>query len=256
MNPSSLAETAPRPAARPSPHPAGASRRQRTFTVVDLIRDATLSLVQRFVGPREPAGRELAGAAEAASAELHGEGAPTEKARLMAARRHLTDLLAIYEHFLVQRRLRQWNKDDAEARAVRTVGQRASIGQVGYRSPAGPQTYADWLEQSDPGVVANTILCLIHQANYMLDRQIKLMLQGFRPDPGAVPAPGRPVLEPEPPEEPVPSCPLCHLPMISRLAKRGTKAGAPFWGCSAYPRCKGVRDGEKKAADSRPRPAG
>jgi restriction system protein len=254
MNPSSLVETPRRPAARVSPLPAGASRRQRTFTVVDLIRDATVSLVQRFIPPRETIGRELTEAAEAASAELRGGETSTEKTRLLASRQHLTDLLAIYEHFLVQHRLRQWRKDDAEARAVRTVGQRAAVGQVGYRAPAGPETYADWLGQSDPGVVANTVLCIIHQANYLLDRQIKLVLQGFRPDPGAAPGPARTVAEPEPPDEPVPACPRCGLPMIARVAKRGLQAGARFWGCTAYPRCRGLRDGKKKAADSRPRP--
>ena len=29
-----------------------------------------------------------------------------------------------------------------------------------------------WLDHADPAVVANTVICLIHQANYLLDQQI------------------------------------------------------------------------------------
>lgn len=36
-------------------------------------------------------------------------------------------------------------------------------------------------------------------------------------------------------------CPSCGQPMILRTAKRGANAGSQFWGCSAYPACKGTR---------------
>ena len=39
----------------------------------------------------------------------------------------------------------------------------------------------------------------------------------------------------------VPDCPACERPMVRRTASRGTNAGAQFWGCSAYPRCRGTR---------------
>ena len=36
-------------------------------------------------------------------------------------------------------------------------------------------------------------------------------------------------------------CPTCKAPMVKRTAKRGANAGNTFWGCSAYPTCRGVR---------------
>jgi restriction system protein len=39
----------------------------------------------------------------------------------------------------------------------------------------------------------------------------------------------------------VPTCPSCGGAMVLRTARRGTKAGSEFWGCSAYPRCRGTR---------------
>lgn len=37
-----------------------------------------------------------------------------------------------------------------------------------------------------------------------------------------------------------PACPRCGAAMVLRTAKRGGNAGGRFWGCSAYPKCRGV----------------
>lgn len=52
---------------------------------------------------------------------------------------------------------------------------------------------------------------------------------------GRVPAP-----EPVPTSDAeTPACPACGGPMVKRQAKRGTSG--PFWGCSTFPRCRGMR---------------
>ena len=38
----------------------------------------------------------------------------------------------------------------------------------------------------------------------------------------------------------VPRCPKCNATMAKRMAKRGANAGNVFWGCTEYPRCRGV----------------
>lgn len=38
-----------------------------------------------------------------------------------------------------------------------------------------------------------------------------------------------------------PPCPKCGKPMQKRLAKRGVRAGRPFWSCPDYPACDGPR---------------
>ncbi len=38
-----------------------------------------------------------------------------------------------------------------------------------------------------------------------------------------------------------PRCPKCGSEMVRRSARRGSQAGADFWGCSRYPACKGTR---------------
>lgn len=36
-------------------------------------------------------------------------------------------------------------------------------------------------------------------------------------------------------------CPVCGMEMVLRTAKKGPSAGTTFYGCSRYPKCKGVR---------------
>ena len=38
-----------------------------------------------------------------------------------------------------------------------------------------------------------------------------------------------------------PICPKCGKSMRLRTARQGPRAGSRFWGCAAYPECKGVR---------------
>ena len=40
--------------------------------------------------------------------------------------------------------------------------------------------------------------------------------------------------------EPGPNCPKCDRPMVRRTARRGANAGREFWGCSEFPRCRGI----------------
>ena len=38
-----------------------------------------------------------------------------------------------------------------------------------------------------------------------------------------------------------PACPRCGAAMVNRVARKGPSAGGAFWGCSAFPQCKGTR---------------
>ena len=44
----------------------------------------------------------------------------------------------------------------------------------------------------------------------------------------------------EPLQATSPSCPKCGAEMKKRVARQGGNAGNEFWGCSAYPGCKGI----------------
>jgi hypothetical protein len=38
-----------------------------------------------------------------------------------------------------------------------------------------------------------------------------------------------------------PTCSRCGSAMVKRIAKQGSNADRAFWGCSAFPKCRGVR---------------
>jgi four helix bundle suffix protein len=40
-------------------------------------------------------------------------------------------------------------------------------------------TYKSFIEDSPPDIAANTIICLIHQANYLLDQQLRQLEREF-----------------------------------------------------------------------------
>ncbi len=62
------------------------------------------------------------------------------------------------------------NKDSKEAQYVRKLGRKI------------PQTYEDYrafVETRPPEVVANIAICLIHQANYLVDQQLRRLEKDF-----------------------------------------------------------------------------
>jgi len=50
--------------------------------------------------------------------------------------------------------------------------------------------------------------------------------------------------------EPAPECPKCEQPMVRRTARRGANAGRGFWGCSEFPRCRGIVSDQPAASTS------
>ena len=59
-----------------------------------------------------------------------------------------------------------------------------------------------------------------------------------KPTPTPDPVPPPPPVEPQPK---APACPHCRKTMVIRVARTGRNAGGNFWGCSDYPRCRGMR---------------
>lgn len=91
------------------------------------------------------------------------------------ARASLEELLVDYEDYLRVRDLRIWEKESPEAVFVRKLG----------RNPNETyDTYREFCESRSAEVVANIAICLTHQANYLLDRQIRRLEQDFMKEGG------------------------------------------------------------------------
>ncbi len=163
----------------------------------------------------------------------------TELRLVNVARASLDELLLDYEDFLRQRGLPAWSRDAPEARRVRSIGREHPTE---TERPFGP--YAAWLASEDSAVCANAIICLIHQTNFLLDRQIASLEKAFVQEGGyteRLAAARIAHRKGQEEEDTAPDCPQCGKPMALRTARKGANAGAQFWGCSAYPQCRGTR---------------
>ena len=109
----------------------------------------------------------------------------TELRLINVARASLEELLLDYEDYLRHRHLTQWPPSSQEANAVREVPKRfrrEHADQADLTDLSDQERwvlYASWLEHENAEVRANAIICLIHQANYLLDRQIAALEKAF-----------------------------------------------------------------------------
>jgi S23 ribosomal protein. len=104
-----------------------------------------------------------ASAAAATSAE-------TEIKLTNVAKASLVELRIDYEDFLRTRRLRIWEKDSTESAYLRDKSRDASLASEWYVGIA---------ETRPAETVANMCLCLLHQADYLLQRQLTSLEKSF-----------------------------------------------------------------------------
>jgi four helix bundle suffix protein len=246
--------------------PSGGYRRLRSFQTATVIYDATVSFCQRHLDKRSRTVDQMVQAARsgrqniAEGSRASATSSQTELRLVNVARASLDELLLDFEDYLRQHHCLQWKKNDPEARAVREVGR------TGYSTEVDARRYSPWLRQLDPAVMANAIICLIHQANFLLDQQIAGLERQFIQEGGYSErlAAAR-IAErqrqnrtdrtdrSDPTDrsnQPAPDCPLCGKTMRQRTARRGKHAGSPFWGCSGYPDCQGTRPFAGKPASN------
>src|SRR5688500_10130108 len=113
------------------------------------------------------------------------------------------------------------------------------------RKPNAPDPYG--IRNASRETAANTLICLINQATYLLHRQLEKLERDFLDHGGfterlyAARTRNRCKVSPNPDAAPVPSCPQCGKPMVQRTARKGSHRGQPFWGCSVFPACSGIR---------------
>lgn len=237
----------------PSLRPHGGYRTLRSFHVAEIVYDGTVAFCRRFVDRRSRTHDQMVQAARsgrqniAEGSRASATSSQTELRLVNVARASLDELLLDYEDFLRQRNFPQWTKDDPQAKAVRELGkQHRSDRSDSADRPEG--AYGPWLNHVDPVMVANTLICLIHQANYLLDCQIRALETQFIQGGGyserlaaarLAERERQETLRSNQPKK-IPACPACGKMMVVRTARKGAKAGSQFWGCAQYPACKGT----------------
>lgn len=251
------------PNGRKKLRPSGGYRRTASFQTATIIYDATYWFCEKFLDSRSRTVDQMVQAARsgrqniAEGSRAAATSSQTELRLLNVARASMEELLLDFEDFLRHRRLPQWAPDSAEASAVRAVPRKFKH----VRSDQSDLTnltdqerwalYAHWLEHADAAIRANALICLINQANFLLDQQIAAAEKQFIETGGYSEQLATLRLAererrkadqttPADPAEHIPSCPQCGKAMVLRTAKAGKNAGLQFWGCSDYPKCNGT----------------
>jgi four helix bundle suffix protein len=155
--------------------PHGGYRKLRSFQCAQSVYDATVVFCDRFVDKRSRTHDQMVQAARSGVqniAEGSMASATSKKMELKltgVARASLEELLLDYEDFLRQRGLRIWDKNSPEALVVRRK----------YQSDRSDTSDPYGVASATPEVAANTLLCLINQASFLLGRQLQKLEQMF-----------------------------------------------------------------------------
>jgi four helix bundle suffix protein len=147
-----------------------------SYQKAEIVYDLTYRFCQRFLARGDRTIDQMVQAARSGKQNIvEGSKASvtskeTEIKLTNVARASLEELLNDYRDFLRVRDLKLWPKDSKEAQYVRRLGNRPHVTFEAYR---------EFCETRPAEVVANIALCLIHQTNFLLDRQVRRLERDF-----------------------------------------------------------------------------
>lgn len=159
--------------------PHGGYRNLKSFQTAEIIHDFTAEFCRTYMSYKANKTYtrtydQMVQAARsgkqniAEGCQASGTSKKTELKLVGVARASLEELLQDYQDFLRQRSLPVWAKEHAKAREVRALA---------YKTNRSYKTYMPYL--AEPETAANAAICLIHQANFLLDRQLGSLEKEF-----------------------------------------------------------------------------
>ena len=157
----------------------GGYRKLLSFKKAEILFDGTHIFVKRFLKPGDRTIDQMIQAARSGKQNIveasmaSGTSKETEVKLLNVARSSQEELLSDYLDYLRVRIQDPWDKESEQALYVRKLGSGKGP------KPETIETYREFLETRSDIVVANIMICLIHQASYLLDRQIARVEQNF-----------------------------------------------------------------------------
>jgi len=159
--------------------PHGGYEELLSFQKARIVYDGTVAFCERFLNQRDRTVDQMVQAARSGKQNIlegcqaSGTSKEAEIKLINVARASLEELLEDYRDFLRVRKEPLWEKNSREALFVRRLGARKNRSYETYR------TYRTYIETRSAPVVANILICLIHQANFLLDQQLRQLEQAF-----------------------------------------------------------------------------
>ena len=155
--------------------PHGGYRDLQSYQMAEIVFDGTAAFCDRFIDRRSRTHDQMVQAARSGKQNIaegsmaSGTSKKTELKLIGVARASLEELLLDFQDYLRQKSLSLWGKDHPKAKEVRGLC---------YTKNRSYLTYKTYFE-SGSEIAANTLVCLIHQANYLLDQQLRALEKEF-----------------------------------------------------------------------------
>ncbi len=156
--------------------PHGGYRNLKSYQAAEIVYDATVVFCDCFIDKKSRTNDQMIQAARSGKQNIaegsmaSGTSKKTELKLVGVARASLEELILDYQDFLRQRGFSLWEKDHPQAQAIRKLAWEKNRSYL---------TYKTYVEASSPETAANTLICLIHQANYLLDQQLRQLEKQF-----------------------------------------------------------------------------
>jgi restriction system protein len=156
--------------------PHGGYRDLQSYRMAEIVFDGTVAFCDRLIDRRSRTHDQMVQAARSGKQNIaegsmaSGTSKKTELKLIGVARASLEELLLDFQDFLRLKKLPLWGKDDAKAKEVRKLC---------YEKNRAYLTYKTYFEEQAPETAANAAICLIHQANYLLDQQLRALEKDF-----------------------------------------------------------------------------
>ena len=156
--------------------PHGGYKKLLSYRKTEIIYDATVAFCSRFINKRDRTYDQMIQSARSGkqniveASKMSATSKESEIKLIGVARASLEELLTDFEDYLRTQKYSIWDKDSKEALFIRQLGKKDDISY---------DLYKEFIETRPADVVANIIICLIHQANYLLDKQLQSLEQEF-----------------------------------------------------------------------------
>ena len=147
-----------------------------SFQKAEVVYDITFRFAHKYLSRRDRTVDQMIQSARSGKQNIleGSKAAQTSKEMEIkltnVGRASLEELLRDYYDYLRVRDHVLWEKDSKEARFVRRLGR---------KTPQTFEIYREFVETRPPEVIANIAICLLHQANYLIDQQLKTLEKEF-----------------------------------------------------------------------------
>ncbi len=159
----------------------GGYRDLAAYQMAEIVYDGTVAFTKLYIPRNSRTIDQMVQAARsgkqniAEGSQRSGTSSKTELTLIDVARASQEELLLDYEDFLRQRQLNQWDKAHEKAIFVRKLC---------YKPNRSYKTYQSYIEEKGEENAANTMICLVRQTSFLLDKLLRGLENRFNQEGG------------------------------------------------------------------------